>query len=119
MNPQPITHCDHEIASIRAAFRVACTARMESLLTDAQLRFVRLMAGGLRMKDAANRLGITYSTAQTVVKNINRRLETKTITQAIAKVAGYDVEENEQTISKRLHLRIEPSTNFGKNNQRV
>ena len=90
MTPPPITHRDHEIAAIRAAFRVACTAKMESLLTDAQLRFVRLMAGGLRMKAAANRLGITYSTAHTVVRNINRRLETKTITQAVAKVAGYD-----------------------------
>lgn len=92
MNPPSITHREHEIAAIRAAFRVACTAQMEGQLTDAQLRFLRLMANGMRMKAAANKLGITYSTAQTVVRNINRRLKTKTITQAIAKVAGYDAE---------------------------
>lgn len=92
MTPRKITHREHEIAAIRAAFRIACTAQMEAMLTDAQLRFLRLMANGMRMKAAANKLGITYSTAHSVVRNINRRLQTKTITQAIAKVAGYNVE---------------------------
>lgn len=82
----------HKRERFRAAFRIVWTSKMESGLSYAQLRFVKLIASGMRMKEAANEMGIAYCTAQTVVQHINRRLGTRTIAEAIAKLAGYDTE---------------------------
>lgn len=76
----------------RAAFRIVWCSKMESGLTDAQLLLVTLMARGMRLKEAANEMNISYSTAQTYVKHINRRLNTRTIVEAVAKIAGWQPE---------------------------
>ncbi len=76
----------------RAAFRIVWTSKMEAGLSPAQLRFVKLMARGMRMKEVASEMGISYCTAQTMVQHINRRLNTRTIVEAVAKLAGYNTE---------------------------
>lgn len=88
---------ESEVIAIRTAFRVACVMPVEALLTDVQLRLLRLMARGMHQKDAAAAMGIAYTTVQTHVKTIHQRLGTHTLIQAVAKVAGYGQEEEEKS----------------------
>ena len=82
----------HKRERFRAAFRIVWRHRMEAGLTKEQLNLVALMCQGKRLKDVSNEMDLSYSTVQTMVKHINRRMNTRTIVEVVAKLAGFSPE---------------------------